>query len=155
MTTGAALHPRLAAMFCFQSMIMGAQAMLLTGHMDALGFSGSQIGWVRATSALAAVVSPLAIGALADRRFPAQILLGLSYLVCVPVLWLAWRQTAFLGLLALMAVYALAYQPTRGLANAIAFRHLADRARFGHVRVWGTFGWIAVAWGLSGWKGMP
>ena len=77
-TTGAALHPRLAAMFCFQSMIMGAQAMLLTGHMDALGFSGSQIGWVRATSALAAVVSPLAIGALADRRFPAHILLGLS-----------------------------------------------------------------------------
>jgi nucleoside transporter len=153
MTTPSApgLHPRLAAMFALQSMIMCAQAALLTGHMDALGFSGSQIGWVRATSALAAIVSPLVVGGLADRLFAAQKLLGACYLVCVPVLWLAWGQTGFLPILALMALYALAYQPTRGLANAIAFRHLQDRERFGHVRVWGTVGWIVVAWGLGGW----
>ncbi len=140
---------RLSAMFAFSSMILGAQGMLLSGHMGALGFSGEQISYVSATWALAALCSPLVAGWLADRFWPSQKFAGWCYLLCVPLLVWGWRQHEFAALWTAMALFCLIYLPTRSLANVIALHHLGDFRRFGQVRVWGTIGWIAVSWGLS------
>ncbi|MCC7262747.1 MAG: MFS transporter [Candidatus Latescibacteria bacterium] len=144
-----ALTVRLSAMFAFSSMILGAQAMLLSGHMGALGFSGQQISYVSASMSLAALGSPLAAGWLADRYWASEKFAGWCYLLCVPLLVWAWTQHEFTGLWAATALFCLIYLPTRSLANVIALYHLGDFRRFGQVRVWGTIGWVAVSWGLS------
>lgn len=145
-------------MFCLQNMMWGAQVILLSGHLAQLGFSGLEISYVLATSSLAALCSPLIAGWLADRFWPAQIFAGYSYLLCAPLLWMAWRQTEFLPLWGILFVFSLLHAPTMGLTNAIAFRHVGDTRHFARIRVWGSVGWVGVSWVLSGylrlWEGM-
>ncbi|MBT4496512.1 MAG: MFS transporter, partial [Gemmatimonadetes bacterium] len=63
---------RLSAMYFVQNLVWAAQLVLLSGHMDSLGFSGEQISYVFGTGALAAIVSPLIAGWVADRFFPGE-----------------------------------------------------------------------------------
>jgi len=114
-------------MYALQFMVFGAQTILLGGHMDALGFSGAQISYVFATGALAALVSPVLAGVLADRFFATQIIVGCCYLACAPLLVAAWAQSAF-GPLWL----ALAASLRRlGMRRTIALGILAHAVRFG------------------------
>ena len=140
---------RLAAMFFIQNLVWGAQVVLLTGHMKALGFSGEEIGYVAATGSLGSILSPLLGGWLADRFLPAQVFAGICYLCCAPLLWLAWQQTAFAPLLACMFLFSLLHAPTAAVVNAVAFRNLGDARLFGRIRLWGSIGWAAVSWSLS------
>ncbi len=136
-------------MFFLQNLVWGAQIVLLSGHMAALGFSGREISYVAATGSLGAILSPLIGGWLADRFLPGQVFAGLCYLLCAPLLWLAWQQTEFLPLLAALFVFAVLHMPTAAVTNAIAFRHLNDTRLFGRVRVWGSIGWVSISWVLS------
>jgi nucleoside transporter len=56
--------------------------------------------------------------------------------------------------LVLVFVYMLFFQPTLGLTNSIAFRHVGtDQRVFPYIRVFGTLGWIVA--GLAvGWAGL-
>lgn len=136
-------------MFALFTMAEGAVLILLSGHMGAMGFSGRQISYVFATGAVAALVSPLVAGWLADRYWSSQRFLAGCQLVSAPVLLAAWLQTGFVGFWAAMALFALIRLPAMTLTNVVAFYHLGRSERFGHVRVWGTVGWIAVSWSLS------
>ena len=140
---------QLSTMFALTQMATGAAFVLLSGHMGELGFSGRQISYVFATTAMAALISPLVAGWLADHYWPSQAFLGSTLLATAPVLVVAWLQTSFVGFWIAMGLAALIRLPTVTLTNAIAFYHLSDRQRFGHVRVWGTIGWIAISWLLS------
>ena len=68
-------------------------------------------------------------------------------------------QRGFLPALAAFIIYNIATSPTVALINAITFHHApSGRRKFGNIRVWGTVGWIAVAWfaslcALRGWDG--
>jgi MFS family permease len=140
---------RLSLMFFLFTMAEGAALVLLSGHLGALGFTGRQISYVFATGALAALVSPLVAGWLADRYWPAQQFLAGCQLISAPVLLVAWRQQSFGGFWAAFALFALIRLPSMTLTNVIAFHHLGRSERFGYVRVWGSVGWIAVTWALS------
>ena len=147
--TPRAVPLRLSAMYLIQNLIWGAQLVLLSGHMDALGFSGEQISYVFATGALAAIISPLIAGWIADRFFPGQIFAGVCYLICGPLLYFCWQQTEFAPLWRGMFLYNIIHVPTMALTNAITFRHIGDLRRFGHIRVWGSVGWLSISWSLS------
>ncbi|NKB71232.1 MAG: MFS transporter [Candidatus Latescibacteria bacterium] len=136
-------------MFWLAQMADGASLVLLSGHMGQLGFSGAQISYVFSTTALAALVSPLVAGWLADRYWPSQRLLGACYLIGAPLLLLAWRQTEFWPFWGVMALFALVRLPGRTLTNVVAFYHLDQPERYGYLRVWGTVGWVFVSWCLS------
>lgn len=140
---------RLGAMFFVQNLVWGGQVVLLAGHLDQLGFDGQQISLVLATSSVAAIISPLIAGWLADRFLPAERMAGVCYLLAAPLLWLAWQQTQFLSLFLLMFAYSIVHSPAMSLLNAVALRHLPDRRGFGRVRVWGSIGWVAISWSLS------
>ena len=139
----------LSIMFGLSIMARGAASVLLSGHMGELGFSGKQIGYVFSTRALAALVSPLIAGWLADRYWPSQIFAGWCHLALAPVLYIAWLQVGFSGFWVVMCLYALIHLPAMTLINVVALYHLGDLGRFGHIRVWGTVGWVFISWVLS------
>lgn len=136
-------------MFWLCQMTDGAALVLLSGHMAHLGFTGAQISYVYASTAVVALISPPIFGWLADRFWPSQAILASSYLAAAPVLFLAWQQTEFVPFWTAMTGVALLRMPSRTLANVIAFHHLGDTSRFGDIRVWGTLGWIFISWCLS------
>ena len=141
-------------MFWLVHMTDAAALVLLSGHMADLGFSGVQISHVFATTAVAALVAPWVAGWLADRYCPSQLLLAGCYLLGCPLLAIAWRQTEFVPFWAAMAGVALIRVPARTLSTVVAFHHLEDSSRFGHIRVWGTAGWVFISWCLSLYLGL-
>ncbi len=113
-----------------------------------LSFSSNGLGEFTAqaygAAPLAAIFAPLVIGVIADRFFPAQIVLGVLFLVGAGLMFGIYRAAeAAQGetVVALMLAYMLSFMPTLGLSNSVAFTHL-DELTFPKVRVWGTIGWI-------------
>jgi len=146
-------YGELAALFFLQMMAMAMWLVPLGRILSAHGYSRWS-PYAYATSAVAAFVSPLVFGAMADRHVS-------------PVRVLRWLATgsgggmalAGLGIargwapgvvLALIQIYALAAVPTLSIASTIIFSRLRDSQRqFGPVRAVGTFGWICGCWLVS------
>lgn len=124
--------------------IWGAWAVTLGTYLGTtLGFDGRQIGLIYGTTAIAAIVSPLFVGFIADRRFASQKVFSALHLAGAILLFAASEVTEFGGLYALLLAYSLCYMPTLAIANGIGFRHLSDPDRqFPLIRVLGTIGWI-------------
>ena len=107
-----------------------------------------------ATSALAAFVSPLIFGAMADRHAsPVKVLRGLAVATAVAMAlastaikfgWNPWL------VLALIQLHALCASPTWSISSTIVFARLADAQKeFGPVRAMATLGWMAGCWLIS------
>jgi nucleoside transporter len=146
MTQGA--QWRLSLMMFLEYFIWASWLPLLTVYLlGYLHFSGTQIGWIFATQAIASVTALLVSGQLADRYLPPERLLAASHVVGgLAMLALAF-QKSFVPFFVIMLVHMLAYVPTLSLANSICFQHLHDaQKQFGRVRLWGTIGWIAASW---------
>jgi len=124
--------------------IWGAWAVTLGTYLGrTLGFEGKQIGLIYGTTAIAAIVSPLFVGFIADRRFASERVFSVLHLAGAVLLFAASEVTQFAGLYMLLLAYSVCYMPTLALANGIGFRHLPDPDRqFPLIRVLGTIGWI-------------
>ncbi len=135
---------------------MGSWVPLLQLHLQDLHFSGTQIGSLYATLAIASIIAPWLGGQLADRIMPAQRVMFISHLCGAVLLWYAAAATRYETILILLFLNAMVYMPTLALSNMIVFRHLADRNReYGRVRLWGTASWIIVAAALGIWLSKP
>ncbi|MEF2074551.1 MFS transporter [Consotaella aegiceratis] len=102
------------------------------------------IGYAYSLAAVAAIVSPLFLGAIGDRFMASQKLLGIAHLLgAVLMLFVPSAVLAGAGWLVLLLIFAymLLFQPTCGLINQIAFRHL-DASFFPYIRLPLTIGWI-------------
>jgi len=143
---------QLSTMMFLEFFVWGAWCVTLGSYLGDKGlrFSGAQIGDAFNTTAWAAIISPFFVGMIADRFFPAQILLGVLHLIGAALLY--WVSTItdptlfFWGLFA----YALCYMPTLALVNAISFNKMKDPSvEFPAVRVLGTIGWIVAGLVIS------
>ena len=112
------------------------------------------VPWVLATTATAAFVSPLFVGALADQRMaPTRLLRWLAVLTGVALtltcLSLHWQLRN--GLILVCAqVQALVATPVWSIASSIVFSQLQDAKRqFGPLRAFATFGWMVGCWIVS------
>lgn len=112
------------------------------------------VPYVFACGSLAAIVSPLILGSLADQRISANRLL--RWLATITALCLAVTATAVergwgaLTVLGLIQFQALWSAPLWGLATTIILAQLPDPQRqFGPIRVWATIGWMAAGWVTS------
>ena len=107
-----------------------------------------------ATSALAAFVSPLMFGAMADRHAsPVKVLRGLSVATAIAMA-LASAAIHFQFnpwlVLALIQLHAFCTAPNWSIATTIVFARLQDaKKEFGPVRAMGTIGWMAGCWLVS------
>lgn len=105
------------------------------------------VPYVFASNSIAALVSPLAIGALADQRMaPERVLriLGMGCIVFLGLLFFAIQQRWGAGwVLALAQVHALWSVPTFGLSTSLILSRLTRaKEEFGPVRIWATVGWM-------------
>src|SRR5262245_10800819 len=139
---------RLSTMMFLEYLIWGAWLPLLSRYLtDFLGFSGTDVGLIFATSAIASVSAVLIGGQVADRHVSSERFLAVSHLVGGVAMFALAFQKAFGPVFACMLVYNVMYVPTLSLTNSICFHHLKDAQReFGLVRLWGTIGWIAASW---------
>lgn len=138
-----AVRVRLSVMMFLQFALWGSWFVTMGTYLLAIGFDGIQVGAAYSTMNWGAILAPVVAGALADRFFQAQKVMGVLHLVGAALLWwissISDPGTFFWALLA----YAVCYMPTLGLANAICFHQMSDPgSQFGVVRAFGTVGWI-------------
>ncbi len=132
---------------------MGTWLVPLSTVLDAHGLHAIK-PFAFAASALAAFVSPLIFGAMADRHAsPVNVLRGLALATAAAM---ALASTAIkLGwnpwlVLALIQLHALCSSPTWSISSTIIFARLADaRKEFGPIRAMATLGWMAGCWLVS------
>ena len=147
------LNIRLSTMMFLQYAIWGAWLpflwSFLAGHR---GMAGADIGNMFAAGAVGAIIGPFLAGQVADRYFATEKFLAISHLVGAVLIWQLATIESTSGFLAFSLIYGMVYAPTLSLTNSLTFHHLPDRDRdFGKVRLWGTFGWIAVGLVMGHW----
>ena len=145
-----AVKARLSAMMFLEFFVWGAWYTTVAVYMAAEGL-GDLTHWPYTVNPVAAIVAPFFLGLVADRYFAAQNVFGVLHLVggafMLAAPSLIGDPTLFI--LALLA-YNLAYMPTLGLANTIAFEQLDDQEKeFPVIRVFGTVGWIVAGLAIS------
>jgi len=142
-----ALMSRLSIMMLLEYMTYGSWWATLGLVMTTNGMASS-VGTAYALAAIAALVSMMFTGAIADRFFSSQKVLGVLHLIGgVLLLTISPAVTSGNATLVLVAifVYMLFFQPTLAMTNNITFTHLAEGSRkFAYIRAVGTAGWIIV-----------
>ncbi|MEY4761071.1 MAG: hypothetical protein RLZZ200_927 [Pseudomonadota bacterium] len=141
---GPALRARLSLLMFLQYFMFGSWFMTLGTYMSrGLGFDDI-IGTAYGTQGIAAILSTLAIGALADRQgTPRTLLALLSAASGALLIGLAQVGSSRELFLAVVTLHFLCFVPTIPLANALVLGCLSDRSgQFPGIRVCGTVGWI-------------
>lgn len=144
---------KLALLFFCTAMPMGLWNVPLANVFAAFGRE-RLVPWVLATSATAAFVSPLFVGALADQKMaPTRLLRWLAVLtgltLTMTCLSLHWGLSDGLVLLCAQ-VQALVAMPVWSITSSIVFSQLQDAKRqFGPLRACATFGWMCGCWIVS------
>jgi nucleoside transporter len=142
---------RLGIMMFIQFFVWGAWYVSVGPYMTKHGMS-DWIYWAYTVGPIAAVISPLFLGLIADRFFASERVLGAMHLLGAIALIVApfaadKSPTAFIVVLFL---HMLCYMPTLGLTNTLALHNMQiPEKEFPIVRVFGTIGWIAANWAVS------
>ncbi len=143
----------LCVLFFIHGMAMGAWFVPLGSVLDGHHLQSIK-PFAFAASAVAALISPLIFGALADRQFaPSRVLGGLAVATALTMSLVVFALRAAAPawvVLALIQLQALCLAPTWGLGNSIVFAELSDsRRQFGPIRALATLGWMAGCWTVS------
>ena len=146
-------YTELVVLFFLQGAALGMWFVPLSTVLDAHGLRAIK-PLAFAATALAAFISPLIFGAMADRQAsPVIVLRGLSLATAAAMalastaIKLGWNPWV---VLALIQLHALCSSPTFSIASTIVFARLADAQKeFGPIRAMATLGWMAGCWVVS------
>ncbi len=144
LTLSQSVRVRLAAMMFLQFFVWGAWFVTLSTYLGlGKGFAGTDIGAAYSTMPWGAIVAPFLVGMIADRFFAAERVLGVMHLLGAALLYVAAGAKTPGEVFWILLAYALCYNPTLALVNAIAFNQMASPVKqFPAIRVFGTIGWI-------------
>ena len=142
-------YAELMILFFIQAAAMAIWFVPLGAILDAHGLHGIK-PFAFAASAVAAFISPLAFGAMADRHVPPATVL--RWLAVVTAVFMTLISTAMRDhwnpwlILLLIQIFYLAYAPMFSISTALVFARLKDaKKEFGSVRALATIGWMAGA----------
>jgi MFS family permease len=135
-------------------MAMAAWFVPLSTLLDAHGLAAIR-PYAFASTATAALVTPLVFGAIADRHAPPiqvlRWLMAASALCLVAIVLAIDHQLSPTWILGLIQIFALVSTPTWSLSNTIVLSRLTNaRREFGPIRAAGTAGWMVGCWLISG-----
>lgn len=127
--------------------IWSAWFVVLGNYLSTLKFSRAEIGRIYATMALGAIISPMFVGTVADRFLSSQHVMGGLHLIGAALLLAMAKTKTPRAFYWTTLAYAIVYNPTLPLSNAVIFATDPAATNFPEIRVFGTIGWIAA--GLS------
>ncbi len=138
------VQTHLSIMMFLEFFIWGAWFVTLGTYLGkGLKFDGSNIGNAYSSMPWGAIIAPFFVGMVADRFFSAEKVLGVCHILGGIVLFYATRVTTPLPFFTVVLIYALCYNPTLALVNAISFNQMENTEKqFPAIRVFGTIGWI-------------
>ncbi|HWB03017.1 MAG TPA: MFS transporter [Verrucomicrobiales bacterium] len=136
-------------LFFLHAGAMAAYAVPFPNVLDAHGLGAFAVLAV-GTGSVAAFISPMIVGTLADRKFsPERLLATLTFLSGTLLILVhcavqfGWGTNVFLSL---MMAYALSNAPGFSLVTSVVMSRLSDaRRQFGPIRVWATIGWMVAS----------
>ena len=139
-------YAELIGLFFLQGAALGMWFVPLSSVLEAHGLAHIR-PYAFATTSVAAFVSPLLFGAMADRHAsPVKVLrwLALATAIAMALASTAIRSGAGAGtVLALILLHAFCSSPTWSIASTIIFARLADaKKEFGPIRAMATVGWM-------------
>lgn len=137
------IRARVSAMMFLQYFVWGAWFVPFATYLTRNGLQDS-VGTIYSAQGWAAIAAPLFVGAIADRYFSAEKVMGVLHLFAGGLLFLLSGVGASAGMMFLATLgVLLAYMPTIALSNSIALGVIANPERqFPAIRVFGTIGWI-------------
>jgi nucleoside transporter len=147
-----ATRVQLSVMMFLNFFIWGVWFVTMGTYLStALHAEGVDIGKAYGTQALGAIIAPFIIGLIADRYFPAQIILGVLHLAGAALMYYLSTIDQFSAFYPILLGYMIIYMPTLALVNAISFKQMTNPEKeFSFIRVLGTIGWIVagllIAW---------
>jgi MFS family permease len=138
---------QLAALFFIVGHALGLWNINLSSVLTEYGYGQWVIDSVWSTGAIASIISPLIVGALADQRFSSERVLrwlGLGAATCLCLLFAGIYFRWHWGFILLVAqLHALWSAPSFGLATSLVISRLGNaKMEFGPVRAWATIGWM-------------
>ena len=143
---------RLGIMMFLQFFIWGAWYVTVGNFLEDQEM-GSWVGWAYTVAPIAAVVSPLFLGIVADRFFASERVLGVMHFLG-GIVMLALPSTVSFGpqfVIVMLFLHTLCYMPTLGLTNTLTFHNIVNQEKeFPFIRVFGTVGWIIAGVMVSG-----
>ena len=150
---------RLAAMMFFQFFVWGAWYVTAPLYLGKIGLSGADFGLTYSVGPIAAIVSPLFVGMVADRFFPTEKVLAVLHVLGGLLMWSATTLMSPeapgspFSINMIFFAHTLCYFPTLALTNSIAMHNIQDSEKeFPLIRVFGTIGWIVAGITLT-WLG--
>jgi nucleoside transporter len=146
-------YAELVALFFLQGAAAAMWLVPLTSVLESHGLSLIR-AYAYAATGLAAFISPLIFGAMADRHAsPVKVLRGLAVATAVMIAAVSaaiqaeWNPWLILGLI---QIYSLCASPLISISSAIIFARLADSQKeFGPIRGMYTLGWMVGCWTVS------
>src|SRR2546428_10398949 len=116
---------RLSLMMFLEYVIWGSWLPLLALYLSRfLRFSGTEIGWIFATQAIASVAAVFVSGQVADRYLSTERFLAMSHVVGGLAMLTLALQKSFWPFFGAMLGYGLAYWPTPRLPHPACFHQL-------------------------------
>lgn len=137
------VRTQISGMMFLQYFVWGSWWVTLGAYLNATGFDHI-IGAVYSTQGIAAIITPLLLGAIADRFVAAEKLMAVLHLCgAATLLYLATLAGPSAPVFLTVLLYMCFYMPTLPLSNTVAMNAMSDIERqFPGVRVMGTVGWI-------------
>ncbi len=137
---------RLCALYAVHACALGFWGVNLSNVLKAYGLEHI-VPYAFACGSIAAFISPLAMGALADQRMsPERVLrmLGIGSAVFLFLMYLSiHRGWGAVWVLIFTQIHALWSVPTFGLTTSLILSRLGNpKEEFGPIRLWATVGWM-------------
>lgn len=145
---GALPYRRLASFYFFNYAALGALVPYWSLYMDERGFNAVQTGQVMAIILAGRVIAPTLWGWLADRRGSPSLTMVIAAALSLAAFAAVPLTTTFAGLAAVMALFSVGFSGVTPQFEANTLNHLGRQPeRYGHVRWWGSLGFIVAVTG--------
>jgi nucleoside transporter len=145
----------LSVMMFLQFFIWGSWYVTGPNYLSTIGFKAEDFGTMYSVGPIAGMIAPFFVGMIADRFFPAQVVMGVMHLLGAGFMYYA---TTLMGganpspsaINTMFFAHMMTYYPTLALTNTIAMKCMTNPEKeFPGIRVLGTIGWIAAGLALT------